>query len=266
MDLQELITRGRFLFNGAPERLNVFRLVNGKSTARDLSRQLNRHVNNVRRDLAMLEDAGLIEERRDPRSTVTLKKEGMPLYEKIPLARAVSLKYFLGSARRPDIPPEPGRSMNRRSRRRAASLPDLSETDVLEMCRNGEDQTTEFKAGGTDVRKITKEIAAMANTERGGYILYGVADDGTIEGAGQSRQSFDQPLQNSIRTSIAPALTVRLQSIGVLGSAIVAVIVPPWNRTSVYHHEDRVLIRKGTNVFAARPEESRRLHSGQVVI
>jgi DNA-binding transcriptional ArsR family regulator len=264
--LQEIITRGRFLFADAPERLNVFRLVTGRANAQEIAQTLRRHVNNVRRDLGKLEDAGLIEVRRDSRSSLPVKKNGMPLYEKIPLARTVPLKYFLQSAQRPGRSIEPQAATKRQKRSRTSSLPDLTESAVLALCRSGEDQIAEFKAGGTEVRKTTREIGAMANTERGGYVLYGVADDGTIEGAGQSLQSFDQPIQNSIRSSIAPALTIRLLSIVVLGSTIIVVVVPPWNRTNVYHYEDRVLIRKGTNVFAARPEESRKLHSGRIVI
>jgi predicted HTH transcriptional regulator len=116
------------------------------------------------------------------------------------------------------------------------------------------------------VKKIVREIAAMANTSQGGLIFYGVADDGTVEGTDVSRQKLDQPLQNSVRSSIAPALVVRLQAVAVVGSKILVIIVPPWNRRSVYHYDDRVLVRRGTNVFAARPEESRKLHAGQPVV
>ena len=91
--------------------------------------------------------------------------------------------------------------------RRPNALPVPNETDVLDMCKSGEDQTLEFKAAGTqDVRKITKEIAAMLHTREGGIILYGIEDDATIPGGFDvTRQKFDQPLQNSIKNSVAPA-------------------------------------------------------------
>jgi len=44
------------------------------------------------------------------------------------------------------------------------------------------------------------------------------------------------------------------------------VIVPPWNRSDVYQFEGRVLLRKGTNVFFAKPEESKKLHKGIYVV
>lgn len=134
------------------------------------------------------------------------------------------------------------------------------------MCRSGEDQTVEFKAAGTEVRKITKEIAAMLHTRLGGIILYGVDDDGTIHGSDMTRQRLDQPLQNSIKNSIAPAAVVGLKSVSVLGAEVVVVIVPPWNRRDVYQFDEKVYLRKGTNVFAAKPEELRKLHRGEHVI
>jgi predicted HTH transcriptional regulator len=106
----------------------------------------------------------------------------------------------------------------------------------------------------------------MLNTRQGGIVLYGVDDDGTIQGSDISRQKLDQPIQNSIKSNIAPAAIVKLHTITVLGAEIIAIVVPPWNRKDVYHFDERVLIRKGTNVFAAKPEENRKLHSGVYVI
>jgi Schlafen, AlbA_2 len=269
MDLQELVVRGRFLFASAPDRLRVFECVNGKRTGKEIANVLRRGVTAVLRDLARLRDAGLIEARRDPSKADALKKDGSILYDKVPLARTIPSRYFQRSTNSPrgghvSAPrPVPGRKP---ARKRAPALPLPSETGVLDICRNGEGQLHEFKAAGTDIRKVIREVAAMANTSQGGLVLYGVADDGTIQGSDQSRQAFDQPLQNSTRNSISPALTVRLHAVPVLGSTILVVVVPPWNRRDVYHFDDRVLIRKGTNVFAARPEESRKLHAGIPVI
>ena len=145
-------------------------------------------------------------------------------------------------------------------------MPVPTETEILDICKKGEDQVYEFKSAGTDVRKITKELAAMLNTRQGGIILYGVEDDGTIQGADVTRQKFDQPLQNSVKNSIAPAATVALKAVSVLGVEVLVVIIPPWNHRDVYQFDEKVLIRKSTNVFAAKPEELRKLHRGEYVI
>src|SRR6267378_620070 len=94
MDLQELISRGRFIFAGAPERLKLFSMVDGRRTAGEIARLTKRHVNNVHRDLRRLADLGLIEERT--KDGQVQKKDGFTLYEKTPLARTVPISYFTG--------------------------------------------------------------------------------------------------------------------------------------------------------------------------
>jgi hypothetical protein len=264
MDIQELIARGRFVFAGAPQRLRLFGLIDGRRTAKDFSKLTKRHVNSIHRDLRQLADIGLIDEKTKDGEVLT--KDGFALYQKVPLARTVPLSYFTQRTRLPNA-----RSTNivskkqeRSPKQKPFSVP--SETELLDMCKQGEDQAVEFKAAGTDVRKITREIAAMLNTHRGGYILYGVDDDGTIQGTDVSRQKLDQPLQNSIKTSIAPAAVVSLKSLRVIGSELLVIVVPPWNRKDVYQFDEKVLIRKGTNVFGVKPEELRTLHKGESVI
>jgi predicted HTH transcriptional regulator len=262
MDLQELISRGRFIFAGAGERLQVYKLVDGRKTARDLARVSRRHVNNVHRDLRALADIGLIQEKQ--KEGQVAKNDGFTLYEKTPLARTVPVSYFTGPTKlRKPVNPI---GSSKGKAKRPQSLPLPSENEALDMCKKGEDQTLEFKAAGTETRKITKEIAAMLNTRNGGIIFYGVEDDGTIQGSDVKRQKLDQPLQNSVKNSIAPAATVGLKVISVLGIEILAILVPPWNRKDVYQFDEKVLIRKGTNVFAAKPEELKKLHKGEYVI
>ncbi len=264
MDLQELISRGRFIFAGAPERLKVYGLVDGRRTAKDFAKVTKRHVNNVHRDLRRLVDIGLIEERTKEGETV--EKDGFALYDKTPLARTVPLSYFSGPVRLSNPKEVVTAAAPKGKGKRPQPLPVPTETTILDMCKNGEDQTLEFKSAGTDVRKITKEVAAMLHTRLGGIILYGVDDDGTIHGSDVSRQKLDQPLQNSIKNSIAPAAVVSLKSVLVLGTEVLVVIVPPWNRRDVYQFDEKVYLRKGTNVFATKPEELRKLHSGEYVV
>jgi len=264
MDLQELISRGRFIFAGASGRLRVYGLVDGRRTAKDLAKATKRHINNIHRDLRLLADIGLIEERKKDGENV--EKDGFALYMKTPLARTVPIAYFSGPVRRSNRKEIVAAASPKGKGKRPQPLALPTETAILDMCKSGEDQTLEFKAAGTDVRKITKEIAAMLHTRLGGIILYGVDDDGTIHGSDVRRQKFDQPLQNSIKNSVAPAAVVALKSISVLGIEVLVVIVPPWNRRDVYQFDEKVYLRKGTNVFAAKPEELRKLHRGEYVI
>lgn len=268
MDIQELITRGRFLFSGAPVRLEVFKQVNGKRTAKEIAAKLGRHVNNVRSDLTTMENGGLIQVRMDTVG-IPVKRDRYPLYEKIPLARTVSLKYFRPVGRRPRTgqltggPPPVVKRGRPVSSRHVLKLP--NEEEILEICSRGEDQIFEFKGVGTDLTRVTKEIAAMLHTRQGGMIFYGVDDDGSIQGSDQSRQQFDQSLQNSLRDNIDPPPTVTIHQKKILGSAILIIIVPPWNRKEVYLYRGKVLIRKGTNAFGVKSEESKKLYHGEYV-
>lgn len=265
MDLQELITRGRFLFSKAPSRLDVFVQVNGRKTSAEIAKALKRHVNNVHRDLKTLSDTGLLQPKTGKDGEV-FKKDGYTVYMKIPLARTVPLTYFRSATRSTGTSTRQNSSKKQARTKRLRPLAVPSANEVVDICKHGEDQLYEFKARGTDIRKITRKIGAMLNTRQGGIILYGVEDDGTFRGSDLTRQRFDQMLQNSIKNSISPAAVVTLQSVSVVGSEILVVIVPPWNRWDVYQFDERVLIRKGTNDFAAKPEELRKLHRGEYVI
>lgn len=267
MDLQELITRGRFIFSKAPERLTVFGLVNGKRNTAQIAGSAQRHVNNIRRDLQRLHDAGLIQPKVDKEGKA-LRVHDFPVYEKVPLARAVPAAYFKGSTRlfSPSRAQRPkGGTGQTTVPRKPKPLHVPKESEILDICRHGEDQIYEFKGQGTDVKKLTREIAAMLNARQGGMIFYGVDDAGTIQGTDISRQKLDQPLQNSLKDTVSPAATIKLHSVSVIGHEILVIIVSPWNKRDVYHYDGRVLLRKGTNVFVAKPEESRRLHRGEYV-
>jgi hypothetical protein len=265
MDLQELITRGRFIFAGAPERLALFQLVDGRLNTRDLSKRTRRHINNVRRDLNRIRDAGLIQPKRDKNDT-ELASVGFPVYEKVPLARTIPVHYFRG------VVPARVKLRSERSKTsrpptdRRKTLPLPSEQEILDICKNGEDQLYEFKAAGVETRKLVREICAMLNTRSGGIVFYGIDDDGTISGTDVTRQQLDQPLQNSIKNSISPAATVNVKTVSVMGTDVIVIVGPPWNRSDVYQFDEKVLIRKGANVFAARPEELKKLHRREHVV
>ncbi|MEA3367050.1 MAG: ATP-binding protein, partial [Planctomycetota bacterium] len=234
----------------------------------EIADKTGRHVNSVRRDLNILRDAELTQQATNSAGKA-IEKDGFPVYEKSPLARTISMKYFEASAKRPrDYKTSKGagraRAGSKRRKARPIAVPD--EKELLNICERGESQIYEFKGQGTNVKKVVKEIAGMLNTIAGGVTIYGVDDDGNVQGAGVSRQKFDQPLQNSLKHNISPAATVALHSVSVLGSEVLVVVVPPWNCRDVYRFDDRVYLRKGTNTFRAESEECQKLYEGEPVI
>jgi Putative DNA-binding domain len=265
--LQELITRGRFLMSDAPARLAVFEAVDGRRSAAEIASFLNRKVTNVYRDLATLRDAGLVQNKFDDGGDSRSPERSV--YEKVPLARTIASRYFKKAVgKRPSSGriASPSDRGGKRANKTLTGLAAPDESEILAIARNGEDQLHEFKAQGTDIAKISREIGAMANTSSGGLVLYGIDDEGNIEGTDITRQRFDQPLQNSVKNLISPAITITLDSVRVIGSEVLVIGVPPWNGQHVYQWNEKILIRKGTNAFGAKPEEVRQMHRGVPVI
>ena len=61
MELQELISRGRFIFSNAPKRLEVFKLINGKRSTKEIAIKLGRSLPSTLNDIRKLKDMGLVQ-------------------------------------------------------------------------------------------------------------------------------------------------------------------------------------------------------------
>jgi hypothetical protein len=264
LNLQEIIARGRFIFAGAPKRFEVFKQVNGHKSAKEIAKKVGKSLSTTLKDLQKIRDVGLIAVKKDPLGKL-LKKENSLVYEKIPLVKQIPISYFKNPIKS-QKKIKSGSITKYEGKRSMSTIAPPSETEILEICREGETQIYEFKAAGTDITKLTKEVAAMINTKMGGVLFYGVEDDGTIDGTDKTSQELDQRLQNSLKNNIAPSPVIKIIQKDVLGQKIQLIIVPPWNKKDVYHFKGKVLIRKGTNVFGVTPEESKKLHHGKHVI
>lgn len=265
MDIQELVSRGRFIFSGAPKRLEVFSRVNGRRSTKEIARITGKGVQATFNDLKKIRDKELIRPKIGKEGN-TLRKDGSTLYEKVPLARDIPLSYFRNTIKS-QKKLHKREIKYRESRNKIFTVLNVpTEKEILDICRHGEDQIYEFKAQGIDVNKISREVGAFLNTKQGGLIFYGVEDDGTIAGTDTSRQRFDQALQNSVKNTIAPPPVISIKEVTILRTKILAVVVPSWDKRTVYQFEGRILIRKGTNVFVASPSEVKKLHEGTYVV
>jgi Schlafen, AlbA_2 len=266
VDLQELIARGRMLFDGADKRLRVFELVTGKRSAKEIAKKTGRLLPPVDKDLEKLRDWELIREKKNDSGQV-IKKDGSTIYEKTPLAKHMPFSYFSGVADTKKLVGE-----TRKDKKSGSKVPSIhvpSETEILDLCRNGEDQLYEFKAPGVETEKITREISGMLNTRNGGVVFYGIDDNGTVIGSNIRRQDFDQKIQNSVHNTILPQPTVQVVERSVMGSRVLLVVIPPWDKAkrTVYQNtkDGKYYIRKGANTFVLRPEEMQKLHQGTYV-
>lgn len=264
VDLQELIIRGRMIFDGASKRLELFELVNGRST-KEMARKSGRSLSAVDQDIEKLRDMELIQEKKDSKGNV-LKKGGSTLYEKVPLIRHIPISYFGDVADTSKLVKRTSRTRARISKPTSIHVP--SENEILDICKQGEDQLCEFKAPGVSADKVTKEIAGFLHTKGGGIILYGVEDDGSIIGADMRRQDLDQKIQNSVRNTVSPSPSVEIKERKVMGATVLLIVVPPWDRKTIYQNtmDGRYYIRRGTNIFALKPDEIKKLSQGIFVV
>ncbi len=79
---------------------------------------------------------------------------------------------------------------------------------------------------------------------------------------------MDQKIQNSVRNTVSPSPSIEIKDRKVMGSAVLLVVVPPWDRKTIYQNtmDGRYYIRRGTNIFALRPDEIRKLSQGVIVV
>lgn len=269
MNLQEIITRGRDLFSGAPSRLDVFQEINGRRTAKDIASELGRSVNSVRNDLIKMVNYGLIQKKLN-KNGQQVKRDGFLVFEKSPEVKNVAVSLFKSVGSRPTDGSHKQETTRRSgSARRGSSyksLPIPSAPEIVDICHAGEDQLNEFKGPGADTKTITKEIAAMLHTRHGGRVFYGIADNGDIRGSDIGRQDFDQRLNGALRTNIdPPPKRVRFGTVKVMGNSIHVIIVPPWNKGEVHLFLGRAYIRRGTIATPATAAEVRQLHERKFI-
>lgn len=91
--------------------------------------------------------------------------------------------------------------------------------ELKDLIFEGESTTLEFKRKFTTSSKIAKEISALANT-RGGYILFGIDDDGSIVGV-DSEKGEVELIQTACNYHLEPPIIPDIEIIGLYGRDIV---------------------------------------------
>lgn len=111
----------------------------------------------------------------------------------------------------------PGRKSSQRT-------PTYSVRKLREVIELGETDTVEFKRRFSDFDKIAKEIIAFANT-RGGVILVGVDDDGTIVGVDSEKHEIEL-ITTAAEFYCDPAIDLDIEVVEIDGVDVLAVTVP----------------------------------------
>jgi len=133
------------------------------------------------------------------------------------------------------------------------------------MLRLGEDTLTEFKSVALsnykpDVNDLAKSLCALANA-KGGYLLLGVEDDGTVTGLGTPAEAdaVMRKVSEACSKNLQPALLCTIEKIEAKGGLVLAVQVPAFNPDRPYNTKGEYWVRDGATSREARREELIRL-------
>jgi predicted HTH transcriptional regulator len=97
--------------------------------------------------------------------------------------------------------------------------------ELYDLIDSGEGPDVEFKRQFSSPEKIAKEIIAFANT-RGGYLLFGVDDNGTVVGV-RSEKSELEEIEHAARWMAEPPVEIITENVHAgYGKDIVLVRVP----------------------------------------
>ncbi len=147
----------------------------------------------------------------------------------------------------------------------------MNATFIEERLRLGEDSVTEFKSVARNAYRLpdgfAKEVAGLANT-RGGRVLVGVDDDGTVSGTGDLKQTDELMRQISqiCQDAIFPSLWCTVEKVVVRGQTVLVVEVPgfspgrPYRVGHAYHIRDANRTREATGEELIRLLESAEHH------
>jgi predicted HTH transcriptional regulator len=95
---------------------------------------------------------------------------------------------------------------------------------LREIIELGESDTVEFKRRFSEFEKIAKEMIALANT-RGGLLLFGIDDDGTIVGVASEKGEIEL-ITSAAEFYSDPPIDIEIEIIDIEGVDVVAVSIP----------------------------------------
>ncbi|MCK4546931.1 MAG: putative DNA binding domain-containing protein [Candidatus Eisenbacteria sp.] len=137
----------------------------------------------------------------------------------------------------------------------------MLKAELLEIIASGESSGVEFKRDDVRPEQIGKEIVAMTNL-KGGRLLLGVEDDGTISGI--QRADTEEWVMNIFASKIHPMLLPFYEEVAMDGGKRVAAVTFTEGPSKPYvlRHEGReeIYIRVGTTSRLATREQQARLH------
>lgn len=137
----------------------------------------------------------------------------------------------------------------------------MLKTELLEIIANGENSGVEFKRDDVRPEQLAKEVVALINF-KGGIILLGVDDDGSISGLQQ--KNTEEWVMNIISEKVHPTILPYYEEIKMDEKNAVAVLTFPQGNSKPYvrrHNKaEEIFIRVGSTSRLATREQQMRLY------
>lgn len=143
----------------------------------------------------------------------------------------------------------------------------MKRAELAELIANGENSGVEFKRDDIRSEQLAKEIVALANL-KGGYIMLGVEDDGTVSGL--QRDNAQEWVLNVFRDKVVPQTIPYYEELALEDGKKVAVITIAQGISKPYvvRHNGRedIYIRMGNrSELATREQQARLFESGGLI-
>ena len=146
----------------------------------------------------------------------------------------------------------------------------MTRAELIELIRNGENSGVEFKRDSVRAERLAAEMAGMLNL-RGGHILLGVEDDGTVCGLTRSRKEAEEWVMEVARIHIQPGTIPYWEAVRWDHDTDVGIVFLPDDAPDKPYKAKRgaawvTKVRVGTTTRDATREEEARLYqqSGRV--
>ncbi len=133
----------------------------------------------------------------------------------------------------------------------------MTEKELRERIRKGENYHTEFKVNLVDKNKIAKEIVCFANTN-GGQLIFGVTDDGEISGIEDIDRAM-KVIDDVAYQNCEPPITVIQETLEIDGKVVLIVQVPTGSQRPYKTFSGQYYIRSANRCRQASREELLRL-------
>lgn len=139
----------------------------------------------------------------------------------------------------------------------------MNKSELLELIANGENSSVEFKRDDVRPEQLAKEIVALVNL-KGGRILLGVEDDGTVSGI--QRENLEHWVMDTVfGRYVHPGIIPHYEVINIDDEHRVAVISLESGLTKPYvvrqGDREEIYVRMGSTSQLARREQQARLFS-----